>query len=254
MERNQSTRTVSTAEKVFQIVEFIDEVEEARLKDVAEELDLAQSTAHDHLSTLVESEYLVKDGYSYRLGLKFLNHGIRVRSQYELHDAARESLEQIAAETGEIVWLVTEEYGRAVYLEKALGNQAIQPYGRVGSRVDLHSIAAGKAILANLSDERVDEIVEKWGLTAHTEETITERSVLDAELAEIRSAGVAFNDEELMEGFRAVAAPIITDGEPVGSIAVSGPKNRMPDSKFRESLPELILGTTNAIELSLVAE
>jgi DNA-binding IclR family transcriptional regulator len=253
MGENTSGRTVSTANKTFEIIEFIDSVGSARLNEIATQLDIANSTAHDHLSTLVNCEYLVKNGYEYQLGLKFLSHGIRVRNQYEVYEAASSSLSQIAEKTGEIVWLVTEEYGRAVYLDKALGEAAIQPYGTIGGRVDLHSIAAGKSILAHLPEDRVNKIIDKWGLNSMTEHTITDSEELKRELDVIRSQGYALNDEESMLGFRAVGAPILVNETPVGSIAVSGPKNRISDDKFEQKFPEIVSGTTNAIELSLVS-
>jgi len=70
-------------------------------------------------------------------------------------------------------------------------------------------VGVGKAILAQLSRDRVMEIVERHGLLKRTEQTITDPDELCAELEEIRDAGVAFDDEEYGNGLRCVAAPVM---------------------------------------------
>ncbi|MDJ1433676.1 IclR family transcriptional regulator C-terminal domain-containing protein [Halostagnicola sp. A-GB9-2] len=63
-----------------------------------------------------------------------------------------------------------------MYVQKATGNDALQPYASIGTRCDLHSIAGGKAILAALPDDNVDKIVEEHGLEQRTDHTITSAS------------------------------------------------------------------------------
>ena len=245
------TRTVKSADNLFGVLEAVHELEGAGTTEVADYLDIAKSTAHDHLTTLVEHEFLIKDGSTYRVGLKCLNYGMQAKNRLELAKVAKPSLEQMAEETGEIVWLTVEEYGKGVFIEKAMGERAVQPYGEIGRRVPLHDLAAGKAILAHLPEERVREIVEKHPLPERTENTITDVEELLAELETIRERGYALNDSETFEGFRAVASPIVVGGELLGSIVVSGPENRFRGERFRSELPEIVTGTANAIELSL---
>lgn len=60
----------------------------------------------------------------------------------------------------------------------------------------------------------------------------------DNELAKVRERGYALNDGETFEGFRAVASPIIHDGAPLGSIAVSCPENRFRGERFTKNSPK----------------
>jgi DNA-binding IclR family transcriptional regulator len=53
---------------------------------------------------------------------------------------------------------------------------------------------------------------------------------------------------------RSVAAPVVIDDRPVGSVAVTGPARRMTGERFRTDLPNLILAATNEIELKLHSE
>lgn len=247
-------RRVKSAGTLFGVLDTVHALEGAGVTEVADRLGIAKSTAHDHLSTLVEHEFLVKDGTEYRVGLKSLHYGMGAKNRIELVDAAGPSLEHVVEETDEIAWLVVEEYGQAVYVEKAVGQRAVQPYGSIGKRVPLHNIAAGKAILAHLPEERIRGIVEQRGLPAQTERTITDIDELLAELETIREQGYARNDGETFEGFRAVASPILHEGELLGSIVVSGPENRLRGERFETELPDLITGAANAIELSLASQ
>ncbi|MFC6905679.1 IclR family transcriptional regulator [Halalkalicoccus tibetensis] len=247
-------RRVKSAGTLFDVLDAVHALEGAGVTEAADHVGIAKSTAHDHLSTLVEHEFLVKDGTEYRVGLKPLHYGMGAKNRIELVDAAGPSLEHVVEETDEIAWLVVEEYGLAVYVEKAVGERAVQPYGAIGKRVPLHNIAAGKAILAHLPEERVRAIVDQRGLPAQTERTITDLDELLAELETIRERGYARNDGETFEGFRAVASPILHEGELLGSIVVSGPENRLRGERFETELPDLITGAANAIELSLASQ
>ena len=247
-----SSRRVNAVENAFAIVEFLAESDGATLTEIADEVGLAKSTTHSYLVTMLDREYLVEDANTYRLGLKFLAHGRSVVDGFEAEGIVEDVLKDVVAETEEIAWFVVEEHGRAVFLEKATGERAVQPYGRIGKRTSLHAIAAGKAILAYLPEERVEEIVERRGLDPQTDRTITDRETLAAELAEIRERGYALNRSENVEGWRAVASPVIQNGEVFGAIATSGPENRMQGDRFTETIPQIVSGAANEVQLRLM--
>jgi DNA-binding IclR family transcriptional regulator len=215
---------------------------------------MAKSTVYDHLATLEQKEYVVKEGDTYRLSLLFLDHGMYIRNVVGMGDVVRPAIEQLAADVNEAVWFVVEEHGYAVVLYKSLGERAVQTHARVGGRSTLHNLAAGKAILANLPDERVEEIIEMHGLPERTEYTITDAETLFEDLAKVRETRVAYEQDETVVGVSSVAAPILFETEVKGAIAVIGPSNRIDGSRLRESLPELIRGTTNEIELKMTYE
>jgi DNA-binding IclR family transcriptional regulator len=163
----------------------------------------------------------------------------------------RSTIEQLAATTGEAVWLVTEESGYGVYLDYALGEQAVQTYARIGTRSPLHCLASGKSILAHLPEERVTEIVERRGLEQRTEHTVGSLEELLDELEVTRERGYAMNDEEAISGTRAVGTAIVVDDAVVGAISTVGPANRMTDRQLDEGIIDHVLGAANELELKL---
>lgn len=242
---------IKTTSTVFDIIGSIQDLGGATTSDLVEALGMAKSTVHSHLITLEEEGYLVKEEGEYDIGLKFLDHGIYAQTNRDIARAARPSLEEIALETGEVSYLVVEEHGQGVNLIRETGEQSVTTIDRVGLRTHLHIHAAGKAILAHLPDERVDEIIDEHGLPAVTEETITDPEELFAELAEVREQGFALNDNEAVAGLRSVAVPVLVEGDVRGAVNISGPTNRITDRQFREEFPELLSGATNSIELRL---
>lgn len=249
--KTKGERTVKAAETAFAIVETIDELDGAGVSEVADHLSIAKSTAHKHLTTLEENEYLVRDDGTYRLSLKHLKFGRHAIDNVAIAQTAQPVIEHLATETGEAVWVAIEEHGRAVYVNKALGERAVPSRGSIGNRIHLHSAAIGKAMLAHLPRDRVEEILERHGLPELTEDTITDRGHLFEELEAVQDRGVAFNDGESLEGLRAVATPIQHDGDVMGAVAVVGTENRMKGEYFREELPDLVRGAANEIELKL---
>lgn len=251
MTRHNTSRTVKTADTVFDVVVALQELDGSTVTEVADHLDLAKSTVHTYLATLERKEYVTKKGSTYDLSLKFLDHGMYAVGKNNLTSVARPVLEQTAEETGEVVWLIVEEHGRAVYLDRAKGDRAIQTSGRRGFRTSLHFLAAGKCILANMPEEAVDRILDRHGLPAQTEHSITNRETLFRELQQVREQNYANNRGEEVRGVHAVGAPILQNGTVYGGVSIAGPAVRFQDEKHDRRMRQAIMEAANTIELSL---
>lgn len=255
MTDNSENGTVSTLDTALSIVHAIESNGESTLSEIATELDISTSTVHRHLNTLRKHDYLVREGTEYRLGMRFLTLGGQVQTNKQVFDLAKQKVDQLAAETGERVQFVVEENGLRYYLYTQSGENAVQTDASIGKSGPLHKNASSKAILAELPKERVEEIIDQHGLSASTEQTITDREELFAELDTIRESGVAFNNEEATPGLRAVGAAVCDpDGAPAGSLSISGPAHRFKGDLYREELPNLVLAAANELELKLAYE
>ncbi len=235
----------------FRIIEALRDLEAAGTTDVADHLDIPKSTAHNHLLTLVEQGYVVRDEDTFELSLRFLELGEYVRTENELYQIARPIIDELAEETGEVANLVVPEEGQGVYLYKAMGNRAVHHDTRPGKRIDLHCTALGKSILSALPRADVEAIIDEHGLEAKTSETITDPEALFEELESIRERGFAINHGERNERVRCVAAPVVIDGRPLGAISVSGPRTRMQGDRLESEVPERVLEASNVIEINV---
>ena len=242
-------RAVETS---YKVLESLKHLEGATVSDVAERLDIPRSTVHVHLSTLTELEYATKVGDRYDVGLRYLQLGEHAKYRRNVYEAAKPQLERLADETGELAQLMVEEHGLGVHLYKALGQEAVALDTYAGKRIHLHQTGRGKAILAFLPEERVEEIIEERGLPEATPNTTTTRDRLFEELAGIRDRGYAIDTEERVEGLRCIAAPVTDqDDRALGAISVAGPTTRLQGEYFETELPETVRQVANVIELNL---
>jgi DNA-binding IclR family transcriptional regulator len=201
---NSSTRQVQSVRTAFRIIALLQDMDGVTMNELASQLDLAKSTVHNYLGTLQSLGYAVERDGTYRLGLRFLTHGMAARSGLGLRDAVEYILPQVSRDLSQSMWWVVEELGRGIFVEKATPDSSQPTYGRVGKRSYLHTHAPGKAILAQLPREYVEEIVAYHGLPVYTKETTTDPDALQAELADIRDQGYAVSDGEAALGIRSV--------------------------------------------------
>jgi len=246
---------VEATQTSLDVLELIKERGPVTLTAIADELGRSKSTIHRHVATLEHSGYITTSPDGYRIGLLFLDYGIQAQRDHVLYDAATEKVDALAADVGEKVWCMTEENGLAVFLYHRDEKGLYDTYTRVGYRGHLHAFSSGKAVLAHLPEETVRRIVDRHGLPAYTEETITDYGDLLEELEAVRRRGVAFNRGEAVKRGNALAAPILDDdGTPLGSLGVAGPAHRLSGEYLEHELPERLLGIANEIEVSLEYE
>ncbi|MFB6160238.1 MAG: IclR family transcriptional regulator [Haloferacaceae archaeon] len=248
--RDESGTRVRSVDRAFDIIECLQALGGGRVTDVAESLDMAKSTVHGHLATLESRRYVVKEGDTYHVGLRFLNAGTAARARRDIYPVVKRKIKRLASDTGERVQFMLEEHGRGIHVVRYRGHRSVRTDARIGDPRYLHTNAAGKSILAHLPETRVDAIVDRWGLPALTERTITDRAELDERLATVRERGYATNREERIEGLEAVGAPVLdANGRVLGAVSVSGPARRIDDDAHRTEIRSELLGVVDEIEL-----
>lgn len=248
---HEANHPVRTTEKSLEVIATLRELDGARISALEDHLDMTKGAIHNHLSTLREHGFVVKEGNEYRLGMKFLTLGGQVRSNHELFRYGRQKADQLASDTGMLVNVMTEEGGNGVYLYQSRGDYAVNLDTHVGYRIHLHNIAIGKAILAFLPTRRVEEIIDTYGLPGATENTITERSDLLEELDLIRERGYATDREERTEGLSCIGAPIQVNDQLLGAISISGPTRRLGIDQFDEEIVGQVESTANELSLDI---
>lgn len=252
MKHDNDSRTLATVERAVEVIDAVESLDGAGVTELAEHLDMARSTVHGYLSTLERNQYLVKEDDEYYVGLKLLRLGGYTSNRKPGYKFGMQKVKELARETGERAQFIVEEHGIGTYIHTETEDSAVRIDARIGKKAYLHASAAGKSIMAKLPEERLDEIIDRWGLPQLTENTITDRETLEEELAEASERGYSFNQDESVIGLRAVGVPVMdASGEVLGSLSISAPSNRMQGEYFTEELPRLLLGATNEVELNI---
>jgi DNA-binding IclR family transcriptional regulator len=123
----------------------------------------------------------------------------------------------------------------------------------VGAVLPLHATALGKAALAYMPSEVVDDFLsgELPRLTAHTRVT---REALMSDLEGVRERRYALEIEEAVIGDSAIAAPIFERrGALVGAIGIAAPQERLADGERQSSLADSVIEVARSISRDLGA-
>lgn len=247
----KTKNTIQSVENVFQIIDYIQERGGSGISEIKKEIDLSASTIHRYLSTLEELEYVINNNGSYHLGLRILTHGMSAKAATGLPPIVRPALSEITDSISQVPWFLIEEHGDAVFLEKGCREANNRSYGRISKRTPIHSHAGGKAILAHLTADEVEAIINSQGLIERTEETVTDKDELFDQLREIRERGFAISEGEEAVGIRCVGVPVIVDDIVVGSVCVFGMKYQMTGEYFHKEVPKYISEAATQIESRL---
>lgn len=220
---------LSTTATSLRIIDIIKENDGAQASELLDELDTSRSSLYNHLVTLRETGYITKEGNMYQVGLKYFNIGQYARtrkSSYKLvHDVALE----LTKETGLEVDFSIKDGNKVIVVFDETSTSDWNSF-QLGMYQNMHATAAGKAILAELPEEEVEEIIEQEPLVQLGPGTITSRTELLSCLRKIKKEGYAINDEETTEGIQAVATTIRGPTRNIiGALSVSGPKYRYPE-------------------------
>lgn len=231
----QGTYKVQALDRAFAVLDLLGESETPLgLAQVANSLQLHKSTAHRFLMVL-ERHHMVErtGGGKFRLGLRLFDFGNRAIEQYDLRERAQPHLRRLVAETEETAHLCILEQARVIYIDKIEPARSVRMITRVGASNPVHCTAVGKAMLAFLPEDRVDDIVRRTRFERFTPRTIATAEALRSEIEKTHRRGYAVDDEELEEGLRCIAVPVLDAQRlPVAAVSISGPSFRVTAQKL----------------------
>lgn len=247
----KSKNTIASTEKSLEIVNTLVSEGPCGVTELANHLDFNKTTVFHHLSTLKSRDFVAKSNGKYKVGLRFFSVGQHTRRQHRIYTVGKLEIDKLATETGELANLMVAEEGLGIYLYISRGENAIRLDTKMGTRQYLHTSALGKSILAHMTDEELNAVIDRHGLPKQTKNTVTNKAKLEEELEEIRDTGFAFDGQERAEGIRCVAAPVTNkDGTLLGAVSVSGPSTRLSGDRLHETMPKMVQNTSEIIGLN----
>lgn len=217
-------RPIPSVQRAFLILEYVCSTRRGRtISEIARTFRIPVSTCSGVLYTLVGCGYLTRDENGvFSLTTKMLSHASKALNFMELNDIGQGELDRLTAVTGLASALFKREGNSVVCIAKVEGTSHVRTAAHVGKQMPMHATCSGKSLLAYLSEEEVDVILETAGLPKLTENTITSVPLLKEELARVRSLGYAVDDQEYGVGVRGIGAPVFDGkGRVIGSITAS---------------------------------
>jgi DNA-binding IclR family transcriptional regulator len=197
------------------------------VNELARRIGVNASTASRLAATLEDAGLVERgpDGGRYRLGLRLVALADRVLGRLDVRQRARPLLERLASETGETATLSIPSGGEAVTVDFVPSSSSVVSMARLGRPSVLHATAVGKVVLAFGADAGA----AVGPLTAYTERTIADPSLLAEEIREVRERGYAEAIGEREADLGALGAPVFgRSGELVAILGLQAPVSRLP--------------------------
>lgn len=231
---------VKSADRTLEILESLASGG-AGLAELATRLGIPKSSLHSILRTLEHRGWVEADANRshYRLGMSALLIGSSYVDQDPTVIRTSDTMDALAAETGETVHLARLEAPDVVYMAKRESVHPLRMFSAIGRRLPAHATALGKAMLAELPDATIRQLLPEDlpGTTAHT---ITSRTELIEHLALVREQGYAIDAEEAGIGMRCFAVTLPFQSPSKDAISCSVPLARLDDEK-EHAIVELLL-------------
>ncbi|MGW6898933.1 IclR family transcriptional regulator [Streptomyces sp. NPDC054919] len=251
---SKSSSGVGSVDRALQVLLLLGEQDAVRVIDVAEHLGVARSTAHRLLTALLQRGFVHQGADKvYRRGPAFTDAGFGSEGLWLLRSVVRPHMEALSAGVRETCHLVVLEGNGARFLDAVESERILRVRDRTGLLLEAHSTAAGKALLATLSDRDLFALYPLGVPGSNAQAEVVRRKTLQEELAVVRQRGYATNFEEMEPGVTAVAAAFLDrSGQILASLAVACPSVRCPRSRV-VALAEAVRKAINAVTRDLDA-
>lgn len=215
---------------------FTIEHPERGITELAELSGMFKSSIHNTVTTFEKCGILQKNlkNNKYRLGLKILQLNYNLCTSDDFRNIMQPYMERVSNFGNESVYLAVPSDSEVVYLNANYPAGITPGRSIVGVKAPMYCTGVGKAILAYLPQEILDQVAAN-GFEKYTSNTITDIVSLKEELSLIRERGYAIDNMEHEYGIKCVAVPIKNiRGEIVGAFSISGPSLRFSDQKLTE--------------------
>jgi DNA-binding IclR family transcriptional regulator len=221
---------ISSLAKGIKIMEVLSEHKALTVSEVAKQMDFNRAASHRFLATLRELGYVKKnEDNRYQLTYRILEMGMKVADQFEIIQEARKFMQQLSKGFNETVNLGYWDGKEILHLDKIDSSEILRIDAPVWSRTPAYCTALGKAILAHITKEELNDYLAHTQLASYGPNTIVSKKKLREELQKTRERGFAVDNEEMADGLRCVAAPVFDHtGRARYALSISSPATRLP--------------------------
>ncbi len=223
------------------------------IADLADELGMSRSTTHRYALTLTELGYLVRaPRRRYRLGLGVTDLGLSALSSTSLRTHAQPHLEELSRRVPHTLAIAVLDGPEVLYVDCVRGSRRGRHPVNLGlgegARLPAHCTAIGKLLLANLPAQEQRDLIAELKLERQGPRTITSRTALRRELAQILEEGLATGDEELAPELYEIAAPVRSQTqEMLAAVSMMAHRSTISLGQLVEHLGPHLISTADRI-------
>lgn len=232
---------ITSLEKGIRVLELLADRKALTVTEVAGGLETHRAAAHRFLATLRDLGYVEKnDDKKYELTFRIFEMGQQVANRYEIRQKAQGFMQELSKRFRETVNLGHWNGTEVLHLDKIDSSEILRIDAPLGSKTPAYCTGLGKAILANLNEEALNDYMKRTRLVPHGPNTIISKKILRDELKKTRERGYAVDNEELAQGLRCVAAPIFDHtGKVKYAMSISCPATRLSMGDVEKVQPKI---------------
>ncbi len=234
--------------KGLAVLEAFDGRQALTIAEAAQATGATRAAARRCLLTLAALGYLSDDGKFFRPTPRTLRLGAIYLEATPLPRLAQPYLAQARDVLQESVSLAVLEDGWAIFVARAEAERIVSTGVRVGARLPAWASATGRVLLAALPAAELDAYLARVQPERRTRRTAVDVGVIRARIEAAGREGLAFSDEELEIGMRAMAVPVVdSHGRIQAALSVSAFAARASLEDMRGRFAEVLRRTAMEI-------
>lgn len=223
---------IGSVDRVLQLLLLFRDRRTLRVADAARELGVAASTAHRLLAMLQLHGFIAQDSETrqYVPGPAILELGSALHRHGPSTERAQAATDALSGQLDETSNVSVLQHTSVVFIAGTDSQHTLRIANQTGRRVEAFHSSPGKAMLADLSPERVRVLYPSEMLTDGLNDVTVRRASLEAELDEVRRNGYATNDVPNSSGagdFLSIAVPIRQRGTAIAALSIAAPAQRV---------------------------
>lgn len=232
-----SAGTLQSLDRALGVLSAIARADRMTLTDLSLAVGVPTATTHRILTTLQKRGFVTfdEDRQDWLIGIEAFRTGSSFLKRRDLAEIGRPVMQLLMEQTGETANLAVPQAAEVVFIGQIETQNPIRAFFPPSTRTAMHASGTGKAILAELPEDQVRQLLIKSGLERFTVNTHTTPAELFEDLAEIRARGWSFDHEERHDGMSCIGSAIFDEyGNPCAGVSISGPSIRFYPLRISE--------------------
>lgn len=223
------------------------------LSELSQATDLSRATVRRILYTLESLGYVTAEGRQFKLTPKVLGLAGAYLTSNDIASIMQPVVTRVTEEVNEACSAAVLDEADAVMIARASPPRIISVGLQLGFRLPAYCTAVGRVLLAGLSDDDLRRMLDSIVTRRLTSETVIDKSLLLEKVLAVREDGYSLVDQEVEEGFRSIAVPVLnTPRSTMCALHIGVPTHRAPMKRLTsEFLPLLIREASGVLPLFL---
>lgn len=229
--------TIKSLDRALEVLSRLGDLEEATLSEIASATGGSVATVYRVLTTFQAHGFTEFDEARqvWSVGPGAFLTGAKFLRRTSLVERARPHLRRLMEATGETANLGVAKEADVLFLSQSETHHTIRAFFPPGTLSPMHASGIGKALLAQWSHRRVEDMLATRPPEKFTQYTLVTPEALLRDLRQIQQRGYSFDAEEKNLGMRCIAAPVFdVYGEAIAGLSISGPVARITDDWIAE--------------------